>query len=465
MNGGIPYQAKVKESLVFLSMLLIILTAFSSFLSAKEDKYKKWLNEEVYWLMTPEEEKAFKKLKKDKDKDKFIALFWAKRDPTLFTEKNEFKEAYYSRLDYVNKKYTRGQEMGWKTEIGKILLFFGLPVERRTNPETWVYAPIRSLKIDEEFEVVFDAVENVGLALNESLTSKIALDAMDEFASRTIFHPDLKEVPDYSKKPIPRPGAFEKQIIEKVSAEAREHTDIPFDSAFYFTKAEKGATSITLVFFFNPKETRIEKTVLFGRAKTEGETPKDFRREVKVKKEDYYAQITFPLLPKKYECIFGLRDAKSERHSVSMKEIQVPNFWTTELKLGNLILTDRVEAIQPDSRETSAFNFEQFFAYPKKENIFKKSDTLNVLYQIYNAKIENSNVKLTQEISLKSEKRTYRLPESPFEREVPEGQVIVSGFPIPLTQIEPGEYELMVKITDKISNQVTEKAAKVVIAE
>jgi len=184
-----------------------------------------------------------------------------------------------------------------------------------------------------------------------------------------------------------------------------------------------------------------------------------------VKNEDYFAQVIFPLLPKKYECIFGLRDNESERYSVSKKEIQVPDFWSGKLELGNLILADSVETIQPGSREVSAFNLGQFFAYPKKDNIFKKSDTLNILYQIYNAQIENGKAKLTQEISLKSEKRTYRLPESPLEREVPEGQVIVSGFPIPLAQVEPGEYEIIVKITDKISNQITEKAAKVVIVE
>jgi len=455
----------MKKFSLFLCVILIYINFSSDLLSAQKDKYKRWLNEEVYWIITSEEEEVFKKLKKDKDKEKFIALFWAKRDPTLFTEKNELKEAYYSRLDFVNKKYTRGQEMGWKRDVGKILIFFGLPRERRTNPETWVYAPIGYLKIDEEFEIVFDIVENVGLVLNQTLTSKIALDAMDDFASRTILNPNLKEIPDYSKKAVPQSQAFEKQIMDKASIEAPEHVDIPFDSAFYFTKADKGATSITLVFFFNPKEAGIEKVTLFGRVKAEDETSIDFRREVKVKKEDYYTQVTFPLLPKKYECIFGLRDAKSERYSVSTKEIQVPNFWSEKLELGNLILTDRVETIQSGSREVFAFNLGQFFASPKKNNIFKTSDTLNILYQIYNAQIENEKVKLTQEISLKSEKRTYRLPESPFEREVPEGQVIASGFPIPLAQVEPGEYEIIVKITDKISNQAAEKIKKVIIVE
>ena len=110
----------------------------------------------------------FKKLKKDKEKEEFIALFWAKRDPTPYTEKNEFKEAFYANLEFVNTKYTRGQEMGWKTIIGKILLFFGMPAERQTNPETWIYDPIPTLKIATSFKIVFDAVEGVGLVLNQN---------------------------------------------------------------------------------------------------------------------------------------------------------------------------------------------------------------------------------------------------------------------------------------------------------
>lgn len=455
----------MKRNFTFFFVFLLFISLPASLLSAKKDKYKNWLNEEVYWIITRAEEKAFKKIKSDEDREKFIALFWAKRDLTLFTEKNEFKEEYYSRLNYVNLKYTRGQDMGWKTDVGKILIFFGLPKERQTNPETWIYKPIHYLSMKKEFQIVFDVVEDKGLVLNDQLTSKIALDSMDNYASKTIFNPQLKEIPKYKKKFILDSESEEGKIIEKVSTGAHEHTDIPFDFALHFSKAERGSIRITLVYFFNPKEAGMDKGILFGRIKAEDGTFEDFQKEIEMKKEDYFVLADFPALPRKYEFFFGLRDEKSNRYSVFKKEIEVPNFWKSELELGNFILTDKVEIIEPGSRETSAFNFEQYFAYPKKEMVFKKSDTLSILYQIYNAKIENKKVKLLQEIFFKSEGRTYKLPESPFEREVPEGQVIVSGFPIPLSSISPGEYELLVKITDKISNQVVEKTVKIVVTE
>lgn len=454
----------MKRFFIFFFVFLLFIN-LSSLLSAKKDKYKKWLNEEVYWIITHKEEKAFKNLKSDKEREKFIALFWARRDPTPFTEKNEFKEAYYSRLDYVNLKYTRGQEMGWKTDVGKILIFFGLPRERNTNPETWVYNPIRFLNISDEFQIVFDVVEEKGLVLNEKLTSKIALDAMDNYASRTIFNPQLKEIPKYKKKFVLDPQSFEGKIIKKISTEAHEEEEIPLDFAFHFSKAERGSTRITLVYFLDPEEAGIDKGILFGRIKAEDDTFEDFQKKVKMEKEDCFVYADFPAMPKKYELYFGLRDEKSNRYSVFKKEIEVPNYWKDELELGDFILTDKVEIIEPGSNKTSAFNFGQYFAYPMKEMVFKKKDTLNILYQIYNAKIENKKAKLLQEIFLKKEGRTYKLPPSLFEREVPEGQVIVSGFPIPLSAVDPGKYELLVKITDKISNQGAEKKADIIVVE
>lgn len=173
-----------------------LLVDFSAFLfSSPKKKYKNWLNEEVYWLITKEEKKAFKKLKTDEEKDKFIALFWAKRDPTPLDEKNEFKEAYYERLNYVNLKFTRGPLMGWKTDIGKIMIFFGPPKERQASPETWFYGPIHYLGLDEEFRVVFDN----RFSLDPHLTSKAVLKAIDNFAQKAILHPDLKEVPQYEE--------------------------------------------------------------------------------------------------------------------------------------------------------------------------------------------------------------------------------------------------------------------------
>src|SRR5580698_4244308 len=48
--------------------------------------YKKWLEEDVVWIITDEERAAFKQLSNDEERDNFIEAFWQRRDPTPDTE-------------------------------------------------------------------------------------------------------------------------------------------------------------------------------------------------------------------------------------------------------------------------------------------------------------------------------------------------------------------------------------------
>ena len=71
--------------------------------------YKKWLNEDVRWIITPEELSAFKQLSNDEERDQFIEQFWLRRDPTPDTEENEFKEEHYRRIAYANEHFAAGK--------------------------------------------------------------------------------------------------------------------------------------------------------------------------------------------------------------------------------------------------------------------------------------------------------------------------------------------------------------------
>ncbi|HVR25919.1 MAG TPA: GWxTD domain-containing protein, partial [Candidatus Polarisedimenticolia bacterium] len=65
--------------------------------------YKKWLNEDVVWIISDEERAAFKQLSNDEERDNFIEAFWQRRDPTPDTEENEYKEEHYRRIAYANE--------------------------------------------------------------------------------------------------------------------------------------------------------------------------------------------------------------------------------------------------------------------------------------------------------------------------------------------------------------------------
>ncbi len=93
-----------------------------------ETPYRKWLNEDVAWIITDEERSAFKRLQTDEEREQFIESFWLRRDPTPDTVENEFKEEHYRRIAYANERFASGIP-GWKTDRGQIYIKYGPPDE------------------------------------------------------------------------------------------------------------------------------------------------------------------------------------------------------------------------------------------------------------------------------------------------------------------------------------------------
>ena len=70
--------------------------------------YKTWLDQDVTYIISDEERKAFKNLSNDEEREAFIEQFWSRRDPDPATSANEFKEEHYRRLQYVNERFASG---------------------------------------------------------------------------------------------------------------------------------------------------------------------------------------------------------------------------------------------------------------------------------------------------------------------------------------------------------------------
>jgi len=103
-----------------------------------ETPYKKWLNEEVGYIITDEERKAFKQLQTDDERQQFIEQFWLRRDPTPDTEENEYREEHYRRIAYANDRFASGIP-GWKTDRGRIYIEYGPPDEIESHPSGGTY--------------------------------------------------------------------------------------------------------------------------------------------------------------------------------------------------------------------------------------------------------------------------------------------------------------------------------------
>ncbi len=103
-----------------------------------ETPWKKWLNEDVVYIITDEERKAFKQLSTDEEREQFVENFWLRRDPTPDTVENEYKEEHYRRIAYANEHFASGIP-GWKTDRGRIYITFGPPDEIESHPSGGTY--------------------------------------------------------------------------------------------------------------------------------------------------------------------------------------------------------------------------------------------------------------------------------------------------------------------------------------
>src|SRR5215471_17376075 len=103
-----------------------------------ETPYRKWLNEDVAYIITDEERTAFKRLQTDEEREQFIEQFWLRRDPTPDSIENEFKEEHYRRIAYANEQFASGIP-GWKTDRGRIYITYGPPDEKETHPSGGTY--------------------------------------------------------------------------------------------------------------------------------------------------------------------------------------------------------------------------------------------------------------------------------------------------------------------------------------
>lgn len=147
-------------SAVFLIFPFLLHTAPQTNLS---EAHKKWVDEEVIYIITPAEKEVFLKLETERDRDNFIEEFWRQRDPTPGTLRNEFREEHYSRIDFANRTFGRGSPVeGWRTDRGRYYIMLGRPstVQKYSaldiHPiEIWYYTGNPKLGQEPIFRIMF----------------------------------------------------------------------------------------------------------------------------------------------------------------------------------------------------------------------------------------------------------------------------------------------------------------------
>ncbi len=159
-----------KSRLKVICLISLSFIIFSSLEGEKKSakdlpfRFKRWLQEEVVYIITPKEKEVFLELETDKERELFIDAFWKQRDPTQGTPENEFKKEHYRRVDYANMRFGVGSpKAGWRTDRGRIYIILGEPMSRDSyttqrelrDTEIWFYNEMTKYGLPLAFNVVF----------------------------------------------------------------------------------------------------------------------------------------------------------------------------------------------------------------------------------------------------------------------------------------------------------------------
>jgi GWxTD domain-containing protein len=125
---------------------------------------KKWLEEDVVYIISRREKQVFQKLRTEREREIFTEAFWKQRDPTPGTPENEFRVEHYRRISYANRYFGRQSPLpGWKTDRGRITIILGEPNDvqkfdsgQETYPaEIWFYQGKTEAGLPPAFNIVF----------------------------------------------------------------------------------------------------------------------------------------------------------------------------------------------------------------------------------------------------------------------------------------------------------------------
>jgi len=299
--------------------------------------YKKWLDEDVVYIITDGERKAFKQLSNDEERDQFMEAFWQRRNPNPDSEDNEFKDEHYRRIEYANDHFAAGIP-GWRTDRGRIYIKFGPADEVDSHPsggtyqrpidegggetstfpfEDWRYRHLD--EIGEQVEIEFvdtcmcgdyhmtmdknekDALlhtPNAGLTIYEQMgmTSKAnridngimttGMDPMDPGQQNTKEFDILEQ---YSKLNAPPPVKF--KDLEEVVKTRIKYNLMPFDVRADFVKITGDTVLVPItiqmknrdITFVNKDGVELGTVNIFGRVTTvAGRTAQTFEDTVQV---------------------------------------------------------------------------------------------------------------------------------------------------------------------------------------
>ncbi|MEP6568535.1 MAG: GWxTD domain-containing protein [Acidobacteriota bacterium] len=486
--------------------------------------YKDWLEKDVTYVITDEERRAFKKLATDDERERFIEEFWRRRDPDPDTDENEYKEEYYERIAYANEHFASGipgwksdrgriwimygkpDELETHPSGGN----YDRPSyegggSTTTYPfEIWFYRYLAGVGSGVEIEFVDptgsgeyriarspnekDALLNIpgaGLTLSEQLGLSSKGDRIsgqggvgtanyqreqDSPFSRLQLLADLNRAPQVKFN----------DLASLTSSPAIEDNPLNFDVRvdFFRQSDERVITAITIqvenkdLVFQDSGGLQQARINIFGRiTSVAGRRAGVFEdpvittatteelNDAKDRKSAYQKAVA--LAPGIYKVDVIVRDVASGATGVRHIALPVPKYDPQKLSTSTLVLAAKLESLV-DRPAVGQFVIGQTKVIPNVSGNYHRGEPVGVYMQVYNAGIDQTTLRPSVDVEyalLKGGKEVGKQAED-WRGLSDSGQRLTLARLIDTRQLAAGDYELTIRIRDRVSGQSLAPSAK-----
>jgi GWxTD domain-containing protein len=494
-----------------------------------EGPYRKWLNEDVNYIITDEERQAFKRLQTDDEKQQFIEQFWLRRDPTPDTAENEYKEEHYRRIAYANERYASGIP-GWKTDRGRIYITFGPPAEIESHPsggtyerpieegggttstypfEIWRYRYIDGLGNDimiefvdptmtGEYRMTMDPSEkdallyvpNAGLTLMEQMGLSSKADRFSR-TDGTRLGTGNSPLPNRMNQferlnqfaMLQKPPQIKFKDLEAAVNSTIRYNMLPMKARADFLRITNSSVMSNITLQFDRRDLQfqdkdgVSKAIVNIYARITSMT----RRPVNIFEDtvtieaptqmlgEYSKglsvyQKSVPLPPGMYRLNVVAKDIVSGNMNNYEMALTVPHYEEEKLASSSVILADLIEKVPTRSIGTGQFVIGSSKVRPRLTESFKRNEKMGIYVQLYNftpdEKTQKPNGTIEYEVLKKSDNaKVFEFSEDVAKIESASANQVTIEKVLPLQTLEPGQYTIKMKVTDKNSNQTLTQAA------
>jgi GWxTD domain-containing protein len=491
--------------------------------------FREWPEKDVAYIITSAERSAYKKLVSDEEREQFIEGFWQRRDPEPDTDENEYKEEYYERIAYANEQYASGIPGWKTDRGRIYITFgkpdsvesnpSGGSYERpsyhgggstTTYPfETWFYRYIEGVGSGIEIEFVDptgtgeyriarspdekDALANIpgaGLTLNESLGLSSKADRLNGGRTGSNSFQRQQDSPfarlqllaDLSRAPVVKNPELASLLTGSGTIEDNPlNFDMRID--FFRQSDERVVTAFTIqtenkeLAFTDIGGVQTARMNIFGRiTSVAGRRVGVFEDavtatasaaellDVKNRKSAYGK--TVPLAPGTYRVDVIVRDINSGATQVKHLGFTVPKYDAKQLSTSTLVLAAKLQNTS-DQPAVGQFTIGQFKVIPNVARTYRKGEPVGIYMQVYNTGIDQTTLRPSVDVDyvlLKDGKELGKMPED-WRGLSDAGQRLTLARLITSDKLAPGEYELMVRIKDRVSGQSLSPSEKFTITQ